>query len=264
MTTPTTITRHWVAGMPQLATFGLSEDWALAVAMEEVWFRLAESLGQSPAQWRDAGGKRMYAAAIALWTEFDLARPMQEDDAFTSTTTLLSIRKPHALGETRFAVDGQVRATVRILTSFVRRDTAGSNKKFSRVRDVWQADELAPQTIDDLLADHHAAKTRVVETAPVLTHEVNRLRDFNAAQLLYFKNFVGLARTAEWAAGRGQPPRMVSARACYYLGNADDAETIFARVGQQGDQAVTEFLNDAGQRLFLSQATMGDVTLTEP
>ncbi len=245
----------WQAGLPHLDIHTLSEDWALAQALHQTWQALAQSLNLPAALWRDSDGKRMYAAVTALTTSFDLENVLAEDAVFTAETALMAIRKPHALSETRFVSGGQTRATLRLLTTFVRRDLAGSNKKLSKVRDVWQAQDHAPHLIDDLLDQHHHAKTMPVEAALAMRHEVVQIRDFNVAGLFYFKNFVAVAKAAEWCANRGQPTRLNAERRCFYFANVDDGDVIHARVARLGD-ATTTVLEDArGQRLMLSQAT---------
>lgn len=243
---------HVTAGMPQLGIHGLAEDWAVTAAGEGAWACLAASLGRRPSDWVDSAGQRMYAAFVALDVVQDLAVPVVEDDLVTATTRLLAIRKPHGLCETLFQVDGQTRMQVRMLTTFVRRDTAGSNKKLSKVRDVWTADDLAPAMVDDWLQRHHETKAHVVATTPVLTHEANRLADFNAADLFYFRNFIRLAMAAEWRANRGGAPRMTAHRAAWYYGNVDDGDQIHAAVGGPPEARATELTDDGGRRLFLS------------
>ena len=243
-----------IAGLPQLDIHTLSEDWALATALEGAWALLSRSLGLQPSRWLDTQGERMYGAVMALETRFDLTDVIREDDLITVETEILAIRKPHSWSVTRCAVGGVVKAEVWILTSFIKRSTRGSNKKFSRVRDLWTAEDMNGQMIDDLLDRHHAAKTVAAETRPALVYEVNRIQDFNTADFLYFKNFVRIAKAAEWRENRGQPARLNAARSCFYFGNVEDGEEIHAAVGRQGDAAVTVLHDASGRRLFLSQA----------
>lgn len=156
-------TSHFTAGLPQLDVHTLSEDWALATALENHWIILAELLGLKPSEWLDARGERMYGAVIALTTEFDLENTIREDDRFEARTTIHSIRKPHALSRTEYVVDGQVRASVQLFTSFIKRTERGSNKRFSRVRDVWKGEDHDPELVDAQLDLHHAMKTEPVE-----------------------------------------------------------------------------------------------------
>ena len=243
-----------IAGMPQLDIHTLSEDWALATAVEGVWLILSQSLSLAPSRWLDSQGERMYGAVVALQTRFDLVDVIREDDLIEVQTEILAIRKPHSWSVTRYAVGGVVKAEVWILTSFIKRSTRGSNTKFSKVRDLWTAQDVNGQMIDDLLERHHLAKSEPAAAQPVMVHEVNRIQDFNAADFLYFKNFVRIAKAAEWRENRGQPARLNATRSCFYFGNVEDGEEIHADVGRQGDAAVTVLHDASGRRLFLSQA----------
>lgn len=243
-----------IAGLPHLDIHTLSEDWALAKALEEVWKLLSLSMGQPPSLWKDSAGERMYGAVMALQTRFDLTDPLREDDEISIETTLLSIRKPHAWARTRYVVKGAVKAEVHLLTSFIKRDNKGSNKKFSKVKDIWTADDLEPQIVEDLLARHHAAKSAPVSGTAAMDYEVNRIQDFNTADFLYFKNFVRIAKAAEWRENRGKPTRLNADRMCFYFGNVEDGEIMRAFVQRDDDDLVTELQDKDGRRLFLSQA----------
>jgi probable biosynthetic protein (TIGR04098 family) len=242
------------AGLQQLDIHTLSEDWALATGIDGVWAILSRSLGMPPSRWRDSQGERMYGAVMALRTRFDLVDVIREDDVIEVETELLAIRKPHSWSVTRFAVAGVVKAEVWLLTSFIKRSLRGSNKKFSKVRDLWTAEDFNGAVIDALLDHHHAAKSAPAEVAPALVHEVNRIQDFNIADFLYFKNFVRIAKAAEWRQNRGMPARLNETRSCFYFGNAEDGDEIHAHVGRDGDAAVTVLQDASGRRLFLSQA----------
>ncbi len=253
-----------ILGIPQLAIYGLSEEWAVAAAMEQIWQLLADSLGRPPSAWFDSEGKRMYAAAIAIRTWFDLQDILREDDVMQVESRILGIRKPHAWSEVCFTVNGKAKASVCVLASFIRREAHGSNKMFSKVRDVWTAEDVNPELVEDVLAQHHHAKTEMHVTEPVLEHEANRLVDFNAAGLFYFRNYVRLARAAEWRENRGKPDRLNAERHAYFFGNVDDGETMAVRLGREGDSVVVEVLDPAGRRLFLSLATTQAVTIETP
>lgn len=251
------------ANLQLLDIHTLSEDWALADSLVRTWGLLADSIGRKPSTWIDGRGDRMYAAVMWLSSWFDLAAPICEDDSVAVDCTFLAIRKPHALSLTQYSVAGRVKAEVRLLTSFVKRCEAGSNKKFSKVRDVWQADDFNAGMVDDLLAQHHLAKSAPVDVEPVMEYQVNRIQDFNAAGLLYFKNFVRIAKASEWQANRGLPARLNQQRTCYYFGNADDGDTLTAHVGRVGDATATALCDAQGQRLFLSRAVTPVVNLVQ-
>lgn len=256
-------TSHFTAGLPQLDIHTLSEDWALATALENHWIVLARSMGLKPSDWLDSQGDRMYGAVIHLSTAFDLDAPLREDDAFAAETEFLSIRKPHALSVTRFSVDGAVKAEVRLLTSFIKRKVRGSNKKFAKVREIWTAEDMNGELVDAALDEHHAMKSHPVEAPVAMDYEVNRIQDFNTADFLYFKNFVRIAKAAEWRQNRGNPTRLNSARAVWYFGNVEDGDHVLAHVARDGDACATELRDAAGRRLFLSLATAPVVTIAE-
>lgn len=256
-------TSTFTAGLPQLDVHTLSEDWALATALENHWIILADLLGLKPSEWLDARGERMYGAVIALRTRFDLTDTIREDDRFEARTTIHSIRKPHALSRTEYVVDGQARASVDLFTSFIKRTERGSNKRFSRVRDVWNGEDHAPELVDAELDRHHAMKTAAFEGPVAMEYEVNRIQDFNTADFMYFKNFVRIAKAAEWRQNRGEPTRLNAERAIWYFGNVGDGEEILVHVARDGDRVDSLLADRAGRRLALSHATAPVVEIAE-
>lgn len=254
-------TSNFIAGLPQLDIHTLSEDWALATAMENHWIVLARSMGLKPSQWIDSQGDRMYGAVIYLSTGFDLEDTIREDDAFVAETEFLSIRKPHALSVTRFKVDDKTKAEVRLLSSFIKRQVKSSNKKFAKVRDIWTVEDFKGDLVEVELDRHHVVKSADETGALVMEYEVNRIQDFNAADFLYFKNFVRIAKAAEWRENRGQPTRLNQRRECWYFGNVDDDDAILAHVRRDGD-ACTTVLSDRDQRrLLVSRAFTPEVAI---
>jgi probable biosynthetic protein (TIGR04098 family) len=254
-------TSHFIAGLPQLDVHTLSEDWALATALENHWIILARSMNLKPSEWLDSQGDRMYGAVIYLSTEFDLDDTIKEDDAFDAETEFLSIRKPHALSATRFKVDGKMKAEVRLLSSFIKRKVKGSNKKFAKVHEIWTAEDFSGELVDTELDRHHAMKSMTPETSLVMEYEVNRIQDFNTADFLYFKNFVRISKAAEWRQNRGRSVRLNNRRDCWYFGNIEDGDMVFAHVGRDGDACSTILTDSHQRRLFLSLATTPLVTI---
>ena len=259
LSTRTTFT----AALPQLDVYSLREDWALAAALENHWMLLAESLGLSPSRWIDTAGDRMYGAVIALSTRYDLDAPVLEDDAVTARTTIEAIEKPHAVSTTRFEVGGASRLEVRLLTSFIKRRQKGSNKRFSKVRDLWTAEDHDAGIVAEWLDRHHAAKSFEDAGAVALETEINRMRDFNTADFMYFKNYIRFAKAAEWCENRGRPVRLNARRDCFFFGNVDDGDLMETRVHRDGDRLQTTHHAPDGRRIFVSRAQTAPVTIAE-
>lgn len=251
----------FIAGLPQLDIHTLREDWAIATGLENHWQLLAQSLGLKPSQWIDTKGDRMYGAVILLSTRFDLDDPILEDDVFAAATEITAIRKPHALSVTRFLVADKAKAEVTLLTSFIKRQQSGSNKKFSKVRDLWTAEDVNGEVVDALLLRHHEMKDTPDAGEVADRQQINRIRDFNTADFMYFKNFVRFAKGAEWAANRGNPTRLNATRECFFYGNVDDGQTIETRVAFEGEMMQTSHHSDDGRRIFLSRGTSLPVTI---
>lgn len=249
-----------LAGLPQLDIHTLSEDWALATALQAHWAILAREIGLPPGRWFDSGGDRMYGAVVALSTDFDLGRPVVEDDEVEAVTEVLSVRRPHALSLTRYSVAGETRAEVRLLTSFVKRSASGSNKKFAKVRELWHAEDRDPAAIDALLDRHHRAKA-TPDGPLAMSHEVNRIRDFNTADFMYFKTFVAIAKAAEWRENRGRPARLNAHREAWFFGNVEDGEEVRVHVGRDGDQVATTLRDPSGRLLLASDAVAPTIAI---
>lgn len=256
-------TSHFIAALPQLDIHTLSEDWALATGLENHWRILADSLGLRPSQWIDTKGDRMYGAVIWLSTWFDLEDTLKEDEAFAAETEFLSIRKPHALSSTRFIVDGKAKAEVRLLSSFIKRQRKGSNKKFSKVRDLWTAEDVNIEATDALLERHHRMKDLPDAGDVAAEYEINRIQDFNTADFMYFKNYVRIAKAAEWRENRGRATVLNESRECFFYGNVEDGQTLSSRVSRDGASLQTTHHSDDGRRIFISRATCRAVQIAE-
>lgn len=259
-----TMAGDFTVGLPHLDFHTLSEDFALGHSMDCHWKMLANSLGLKASNWFDRKGDRMYAAAIYLSTWFDLEHPVGEDDECRVNSEMLAVRKPHALSTTRFLVNDTCRAEVRILTSFVKRNRAGSNKKLSVTRDIWLEEDFGGSRIDEILENHHQAKSMPDLGKTYGTTEINRAMDFNAADLFYFKNFVRIGKAMEWRQNRGSAPQLNVSRECYYYGNADDGEMIETRVARERAGGQTSHHTADGKRIFLSSWTAQDLANEAP
>ncbi|MFN4159525.1 MAG: LnmK family bifunctional acyltransferase/decarboxylase [Gemmobacter sp.] len=239
-----------VAGLPHLDADTLSEEWALTQSLGLHWQLLARSLGVQPSDWRDSTGERVYAAVLWLTFRIDPQAPMVEDDRFVMRTRLAAIRKPYALSRTRIGWGRGTGAEVGLLTGFVRRHQHGTNKKFATVRDIWTDRDHHAHHVETLLDRHHAARSAPLPQGPAGRHRVNRLVDFNAAGLFYFRNFVRLARMAEGAVSSAPPVQ----REAWFFGNADHAQQLDLHLQPRDEGLDTAVLAEDGRCLFRSHA----------
>ncbi|MEQ8797081.1 MAG: hypothetical protein RLT87_10260 [Gammaproteobacteria bacterium] len=249
----------FVAGLPQMDIYTLREDFMLANSLENHWRILAGSVGKKPSDWYDSSGDRMYAAVIYTDTEFDLDDPIQEDDEVTGETEFVAVRKPQSLSLTRYLVNDKVKAKATILSVFIKRQQRGSNKKFSKVRGLWSEDDFNGDLIDDLLDRHQAVKSVEDRGGIANRHRVNRLVDFNLADFMYFKNYVRLAKVAEWNDTRDRAEVINFKRETFYFGNVDDGDLIETFVHRDGNRMQTTHHVEGGERFFVSLAKTREV-----
>ena len=82
-------------------------------------------------------------------------------------------------------------------------------------------------------------------------------------QGVHLKNFVRIAKAAEWRQNRGQPTRLNATRSFWYFGNVGDGEEIVVHVARDGDRVDSVLADRDGRRLGLSRATAPVVEIAE-
>lgn len=241
------------AAIPHLDPYTISEDRVIEIASFALWENLSASMGLRPSQWIDSKGDRMYAAIMYCKTDFDLSEPTLEDAVIEVKADIVAIRKPHLMGVCTFVVDGREIARCKLLSSFIKRQVKGSNKKFSKVRDVWTAEDMNTQEIEDMLARHHQVKSTEQHGEAVLSYKANRATDFNTADFMYFKNYTRHIKSAEWQFSDGELTRMTKSREAFYYGNVDDGMGFEVTVAQTGeDHFQSSIVAEDGRRIYLS------------
>jgi probable biosynthetic protein (TIGR04098 family) len=150
-----------------------------------------------------------------------------------------------------------------MLTCFIKRQQTGSNKKFSKTRDIWTSDDFNVQAVEALLDRHHGLKDYPDKGKLAMTYEVNRIQDFNTADFLYFKNFVRIAKAAEWRDRRRGPVHLNATREAFFYGNVEDGQIITTKVSADDGVTQTSHHSDDGRRIFLSLANCLPVQVAE-
>jgi probable biosynthetic protein (TIGR04099 family) len=220
-----------VLGMPQLDACGLSENWLQKTCGERHWQALANLVGRRPADWRDPDGDRVYAAFSYLHLSAARLDAAREDQRLTIDTQLRAIGRAQAHSRHRLWTQGHGIATLDLLSSFVARETDGSNRKVRRIDGLLRASSPDAESIT---LQHRARTLRAAWRAgaegPSLIVQPCPRHDFNGAGLLYFASFGAWTDRALWQWGLLTPQLHVRERECAFLGNADPGEAMCVRL----------------------------------
>lgn len=86
-------TTSYLVGMPHLSFVGLSENWLLKHCGDLHWSMLAERMGFGSSDFRDAQGRRLYAAFVAIQLEECRLEEIREDDRLEIVSELSRISR---------------------------------------------------------------------------------------------------------------------------------------------------------------------------
>ncbi|WPB55609.1 Pnap_2097 family protein [Xylophilus sp. GOD-11R] len=234
---PSGVARPWsgattvTLGMPQLDGCGLSETWLQKTCGAAHWRGLEAHLGRPAQDWRDASGRRVYAAfGIVRLRAARLAKAV-EGERLRIASTLAAVGRSQAWSRHRLSTRGERIGELEMLSVFIGRGDDGSNRS---VRRVSMRDEAAAEPTGARAVADHARAWRASLAQPVPAAEPYRTvrwlacprNDFNGAGLVYFCHFTAWADRAlsGWhLLGAGQ--RVVE-RECLFLGNLDPGEEV--------------------------------------
>lgn len=244
-------TGHYTAGMPQLNTNGLSENWLLKECGDRHWLGIAQANGQAQPEFRDAQGHKVYAAFTLVRVTAGRLEQIAENDVFTITSQCLPVGRAQHYSRHVLHAHGERAVKVEMLSAFVRRAQAGSNRSVVRAA---MAEPVAHAPDPALLAAADAFVRRGREhraMEPALANEVAYTldftpcpnNDFNGADLLYFSAFQSMVDRAEWAwMLHTQPPgrpATLRERELVFHGNLDLGDTVRIQLQPQAaDQGV--------------------------
>jgi len=242
--TPGASRTQYVAGMPELAFAGLSEQWLLRTCGQLHWNALAELAGLASPNFFDDEGQKSYAAFTAIRVREARLEEVGEHQHFAIEADVKRIAHARHFGVFRVFTPESAIASVEMISTFVRREQSGDNRSVCRAMfgDVPQraipagAGELAAQAKRFRTGDwtrhgrldrkEHAAQ-HVVEYLPCPS------LDFNGAHLLYFASFQSMVERAEWhwrSAPQSAPPCLVERDMAFY-GNANVGDRLTLTFG---------------------------------
>lgn len=261
---PGSETKHWqpdmhcgqtdyIAGMPQLAYTGLSENWLLKECGDLHWRGLAALAGQARPEFRDAEGNKAYAAFIAVRVRDAALEVLGENDAYSIGTQVMRVGGARHFSTHELRADGDGlhgrRAEISMLSTFIRRKRERDNKSVVRASIALPDDGPPPAAATEMGALAKRFRTGDWDSHLGLEKNCHESRytcqflpcpytDFNGANLLYFANFQAMVDRAEWQWQRFDELPVIAERDMFFHGNVNLGEALelsFSAVSTQRD-----------------------------
>lgn len=239
--------------MPQLAPYGLSENWLLRHAGDLHWQAICHGLCKRSRDICDQHGDRLYASFVRVaWTSTAPLGAFQESDELTGELSLVRVGDGLYISETSLASEAGTIA-LRLATMFTRRAIEGSNRRLIQSAPDVPASCPIPdiETVPDFVVAHgllrrgrlaridlagHAFDTSDPAGDPT-PYRINGFYDFNGAHLLYFAAYPTIADTcaafgplAQGRVGAFTTQCSPIARDVFYFGNAELTSTLHCAI----------------------------------
>ncbi|MFH1812920.1 MAG: Pnap_2097 family protein [Pseudomonadota bacterium] len=225
--------QHYQAGMPQLALYGLSENWLLKECAHLHWMAIARAQGRDEAAFSDIEGRRSYAALTAVRLHEAQLDAVAEHAPFALLARLVPHgRAQHFSAQTVRMGNTRV-ARIELLSALVRREPGGGNRSVARTQMLPGSED--PMSGDATLMAAAAELKSLGRAHRTAAHEGEVLRsfdftpcpnsDFNGAGFLYFATFQALVDRAEFA-WYGLRASVTAERTLYFHGNIDPGEAV--------------------------------------
>ncbi|MDN7611374.1 Pnap_2097 family protein [Burkholderia cepacia] len=246
-----TAIHRYRAGMPQLAHTGLAENWLLKECGQRHWDALAAHGGRDVPEFFDDEGRRAYASFVAVHVDMNRRHAIRENDTFALHVALRRVGPIRHFSEQWIRRGDDEAGIVRMMSTFVTREHAGSNRSVAKARMTGIDGRTGPVPADALAMAERAKKFRVRDASivPALAGlaegdgaSVSFLpcpnTDFNGADLLYFASFQAFVDRAEWQHYRFEQAPVLAARQLYFHGNLDIGDSLtvrFARARSDAD-----------------------------
>ncbi|SDD62552.1 Pnap_2097 family protein [Paraburkholderia lycopersici] len=234
---------QYVAGMPELAFAGLSEQWLLRTCGQLHWNALAQQAGLASPDFYDDEGQKSYAAFTAIRVREARLDEVGEHQRFAIEADVQRIARARHFGVFRVFTPESAIASVEMISTFVRRERRGDNRSVCKAM-FGGAPQRATPAAADLAALAKRFRTRdwtrhghLDRAAHATQHVVEYLPcpslDFNGARLLYFASFQSMVERAEWhwrSTSQSAPPCLVERDMAFY-GNANVGDRLTLTFG---------------------------------
>jgi probable biosynthetic protein (TIGR04099 family) len=234
---PSALVGRYTAGMPQLSSSGLSENWLLKECGHRHWLAIAQRQGQAVPEFRDAQGRKVYAAFTLVRVSQAQRERMEEHDAFTIATQCHPAGRTQYYSQHTVQLQGQRVARVEMLSVFVLRAQAGNNRSIVRAVMATPQGTTAPSELTaaaETFVQRGRARRATVGVGQAEAHASVFApcphNDFNGADLLYFSSFQSMVDRAEWAwmrsADATSRPAALREREMVFYGNLDLGDAV--------------------------------------
>jgi len=220
-------------GLAELGYRGLSEQWLMRRVGDLHWRLIADAMGQREATFTCAEGKPLYAAFCVSSIRLTDPTAPRVGGVLDLSARLWRVGRARLVSEHMLYFERRQIGRIRLVSTFVGRETAGSNR--SIVRRMPRIMALPPEAPDSL-AFFAARGARVAVALPKMQpsswpaqRKAELLpcpaTDFNAVGLLYFPSFVALTERADFEKG-GTYNRLLRSRDVIYIGNVEPGEGV--------------------------------------
>lgn len=235
---------QYVAGMPQLAYAGLSENWLLKECGHRHWMGLADLTGKKEPDFHDESGNKSYAAFTAVRIASAKLNTVKENQQFNVTSQVSRAGQARHFSMHDVKSENGSIANIQMLSTFVFRREAGNNQSVTRASfaNLSQSEPLIEanvlmQQCKKIRTDDWVEHMGLSRASKATIKKIEFLpcpnNDFNGANFLYFASFQAYVDRAAWAWGSSQPskqsvenlPSIVN-RDLFFYGNINVGDTL--------------------------------------
>lgn len=200
----------YVAGMPHLCWYGLSENWLLKECGHRHWMAIAKHQGQVYPEFVDTQGGKVYAAFTFIRIDSARLHKIQEHSRFVIESCHCEVGRTQDYSRHAVFTEGSGVAYVEMLSAYVSRETKGDNQSVVRATLERIGHGVTPSALASEAETflQHARTRRKAATLPDTEQAVaQRLDskftpcpngDFNGAALLYFSSIQSIVDRTEW------------------------------------------------------------------
>lgn len=242
----------YVAGMPQLAYAGLSENWLLKECGQRHWAGIAALHGLDLPRFSDVSGRQAYAAFTAIRLSDAVLDAIGEHSCFEISTGVEAAGRSQYYSRHHLSSGGRACATLHMLSAFVQRLHEGNNQSVVRAAVGTPALKAPPHPVapeaEALLEAGKRFRSGVqdacLDMRPSLDAPIREFvflpcpdSDFNGANFMYFATFQSLVERAEWFWFRRTDLPQLAERQLYFYGNVNIGDKVRIQLMAQRDDS---------------------------